>query len=300
MKVTLAQLRAFVAVSREGSFTRAAEKLDTSQPSITAAVKQLERILELKVFDRSTKTLQLTKASKTFLPGVERILDELDATLTEFRSVSDGSQGTVATAVLPSVATNLLPSAVKSFSAAFPNIRISLRDDNSSGVCERVFSGEVDIGIAGLTEKFGGLHFEPLIRDPFGAVVHKTHPLAKEKGPLRWNELAGFPYISFSSDTGIRPILDTLSDVPDNVKEPWVEVSNIATVLSLIKTNQGIAALPKMSVNTIENDVVFRTLLNPPLFRELGLITRKGRTLSPAATNFVEHINIALRPQWER
>ena len=103
MKVTLAQLRAFVAVSREGSFTRAAEKLDTSQPSITAAVKQLERILELKVFDRSTKTLQLTKASKTFLPGVERILDELDATLTEFRSVSDGSQGTVATAVLPKI-----------------------------------------------------------------------------------------------------------------------------------------------------------------------------------------------------
>lgn len=300
MKVTLAQLRAFVTVSRVGSFTRAAEQLEMSQPSVTAAIKQFEDALGLRVFDRTTKTLKLTKASKVFLPGIERILGELDATLADFQSVSDGTQGSIAAAVLPSIATNVLPEAVKSFSAAFPNIRISLRDDNSSGVRERVLSGEVDIGIAGRTENSDGLHFEPLLRDPFGAVVHKTHPLAKGKGPIGWDELAGYPYISFASDTGLRPILDTLTDVPENLRAPWVEVSNIATVLSLLKTNLGIAALPQMSVNTIENDVVFRTLLNPPLFRELGLITRNGRTLAPAAEKFIDHIKSALRPQWER
>ncbi len=300
MKVTLTQLRAFVAVAREGSFTRAAEALEMSQPSVTATIKQLEGLLGLKLFDRSTKVLTLTKASATFLPGIERILSELDATLTDFQSVADGTQGSVAVAVLPSVASFVLPATIKSFSAAFPKTRISLRDDNSSGICERVLRGEVDLGVAGRTDQTVGLHFEPLIRDPFGVVVHKSHPLAHESGPVGWNELAGYPFISFAADTGLRPLLDTLRDIPENITSPWVEVSNIATVLSLLKTNLGIAALPQMAVNTIEKDVVFRTLLDPPLFRELGLITRNGRSLAPAAQHFVTHMKTALRPQWER
>lgn len=301
MKVTIAQLRAFVAVAREGSFTRAAELLDMSQPSVTTAIKQLEAALELRLFDRSTKVLSLTKASAAFLPGIERILNDLDATLADFHATADGSQGSFAVAVLPSVATIVLPATIKSFSAAFPKTRISLRDDNSSGVWERVLSGEVDLGVAGRTDhKSGAVHFEPLLRDPFGAVVHKSHPLAQERGPLVWDDLAGYPFISFAADTGIRPILDTLSDTPENIASPWVEVSNIATVLALLKTNLGIAALPQLTVNPIENDVVFRTLLGPPLFRELGLITRAGRSLSPAAQNFVIHMKEALRPNWER
>ena len=300
MKITLAQLRAFVAVSREGSFTRAAERLGTSQPAVTTAIKQLEEALGLRLFDRSTKLLSLTKASATFLPGIERILIDLDATLADFHAAADGTQGSVAVAVLPSVATVVLPGTVKSFSAAFPNTRISLRDDNSSGVCERVLSGEVDLGVAGRTDHVAGVQFEPLLRDPFGAVVHKTHPLAAETGPLSWDDLAGYPFISFAADTGLRPLLDTLRNTPDNISSPWIEVSNIATVLSLLKTNLGIAALPKMSVNPIEKDVVFRTLLDPPLFRELGLITRQGRSLTPTALNFVEHLKESLRPSWER
>ena len=300
MKITLAQLRAFVAVSREGSFTRAAERLGTSQPAVTTAIKQLEEALGLRLFDRSTKLLSLTKASATFLPGIERILIDLDATLADFHAAADGTQGSVAVAVLPSVATVVLPGTVKSFSAAFPNTRISLRDDNSSGVCERVLSGEVDLGVAGRTDHVAGVQFEPLLRDPFGAVVHKTHPLAAETGPLSWGDLSGYPFISFAADTGLRPLLDTLRNTPDNISSPWIEVSNIATVLSLLKTNLGIAALPKMSVNPIEKDVVFRTLLDPPLFRELGLITRQGRSLTPTALNFVEHLKESLRPSWER
>lgn len=300
MKITLAQLRAFVAVSRERSFTRAAEVLNTSQPSVTTAVKQLEAVLGLKLFDRSTKVLELTKASAAFLPGIERILDDLDATLADFQAAADGAQGSVAVAVLPSVATIVLPGTIKSFSSAYPRTRISLRDDNSTGVCDRVRSGEVDLGVAGRTDQAADLSFEPLLRDPFGAVVHKSHPLAQDQGPLTWDELAGYPFISFAPDTGLRPILDTLIDTPENITSPWIEVSNIATVLSLLKTNLGIAALPKMSVNPIENDVVFRSLLNPPLFRELGLITRRGRSLTPAAENFVAHLRETLRPSWDR
>ncbi|PLS21025.1 LysR family transcriptional regulator [Neptunicoccus cionae] len=300
MKVTISQLRAFIAVSRERSFTRAAEVLKMSQPSVTTAIKQLEEALGLTLFDRTTKTLRLTKPSEKYLPILERILNDLETTLSDLHSAAEGTQGTVSVAVLPSIATNILPNTIKSFSASYPDVRISLRDDNSFGIKERVANGEVDLGVAGKTEPFDGLSFEPLLRDPFGVVVHKAHPLGQDKRPITWAELEGFPYISFAQDTGIRPILDTLETVPANVAVPWIEVSNIGTVLSLLQTNLGIAALPQMSVNAIESDVVFRTLLDPPLFRELGIITRKGRSLAPTAQKFVMHIKDALRPNWQR
>lgn len=298
MKVTLIQLRAFIVVSREGSFTRAAEVLGTSQPSISTAIQQLENALELKLFDRSTKTLRLTKASRSFLPVIERLVNELDVTVADLHSIAEGTAGNVAVAVLPSIATNILPKTIASFSKTFPNIRIALRDDNSSGVQERVRNGEVDLGVAGRIEHSEGLHFEPMIRDPFGVVLHKTHPLALEKGPINWEELSGYPFISFAADTGIRPLLDTLEHVPENIALPWIEVSNIATVLSLLNTNLGIAALPEMAVSSMTSEVIFRTLLNPPLFRELGLITRTDRSLSPAASHFVDHMKKAMLPQW--
>ncbi len=223
---------------------------------------------------------------------------QLDATLSDINSVADGTSGNVAVAVLPSIATNVLPTTIASFSNAFPKIRIALRDDNSWGVQERVRNGEVDLGVAGRTEHTDGLHFERLIRDPFGAVLHKSHPLAMEKGPIEWEELSGYPFISFAADTGIRPHLDTLENVPENIALPWIEVSNIATVLSLLNANLGIAALPEMAVSSMMSEVVFRTLLNPPLFRELCLITRADRSLSPAATHFVQHMKKAMQPQW--
>ncbi|MBF9051961.1 LysR family transcriptional regulator [Roseobacter sp. HKCCD9010] len=299
-QVTLTQLRSFVAVARQGSFTRAAETLGMSQPSVTAAIQQLEQTLGLTLFDRSTKTLRLAAASRSFLPAMERVLNDMDTTLSGVQSIVEGQSGHVAVAVLPSVATRILPETIKGYSKAFPGIRLALRDDNSFGICEKVANGEVDIGVAGRTDQVMGLEFEPIIRDPFGVAMHRSHPMASEQGPVRWQELAAYPFISFASDTGIRPILDSLDPVPENISVPWVEVSNIATVLSLLKANQGISALPQMSVDPRDRDIAFRILIDPPKFRELGLVTRKGRSLPPAAQKFVDYMKAALRPYWER
>lgn len=300
MKITLTQLRAFVTVARSGSFTQAGEILGMSQPSVTSAIKQLEQALEVKLFDRTTKKLGLTPASLPFLPVIERILKDLDATLDDFQSVAAGTQGNVAISVLPSVATNILPNAIATFSQSYPNIRLSLRDDNSFAIMERVRRGEIDLGVAGHTDHDEGLSFKPLLRDPFGLVVRYDHPLARDTGPVTWAEMADFPFISFAADTGIRPLLDTLTDVPDNIQVPWVEVSNIATLIALLQTNLGIAALPQMTVKTMGEEIVFRVLLDPPLFRELGLITRRGQSLSPAASHFAQHLEKAFLPAWER
>lgn len=298
MNITLAQLRAFVAVARERSFTRAAERLSTTQPSVSTAIKQLEMALNLRLFDRTTKELHLTAEARAFLPSIERLNDDLDATLQDLVATAERRRGKVAVAVLPSIATNVLPATISTFSAAYPNIRISLRDDNTTAIWQQVRGGEVELGIAGRLKDDEGLVFESLIRDPFGVVMHPGHQLAAETGPIGWDALAEFRFISFGPDTGIRPLLDTIGPLPENIVSPWVEGSNIATVLALLKANLGIAALPEMAMGSGGDDLVFRTLLDPPLYREIGLVTRENRSLSPAASGFIEHLRAVLKPQW--
>lgn len=298
MNITLAQIRAFIAVARERSFTRAADRLSTTQPSVSAAIKQLEAALNLRLFDRTTKELHLTAEARAFLPTIERLNDDLDAAVQDLIATAERRRGRVSVAVLPSIATNVLPATISTYSAAYPNIRISLRDDNTTAIWQQVRSGEVELGIAGRLKEDDGLDFETLIRDPFGAVMHPDHPLAADTGPINWDELADFPFISFGLDTGIRPLLDTIGSLPDNIVSPWIEGSNIATVLALLKANLGIAALPKMAMGSGGDDLLFRTLLAPPLYREIGLVTREKRSLSPAALGFVEHLRTVLKPQW--
>lgn len=300
MKITLTQLRTFIAVARERSFTRAAERLSSSQPSVSAAIKHLEAELKLRLFDRTTKELHLTAEAKAFLPTIERLSDDLEASLQDLRATAERRRGRVAVAVLPSIATNVLPATISQFSAAYPNIRISLRDDNTAAIWQQVRNGEVDLGIAGRIQAEEGLHFETLIRDPFGAVMHPTHPLAGETGPIRWSELEGYPFVSFGADTGIRPLLDTIDPTPNNISSPWIEGSNIAAVHALLKANLGIAALPEMAMRSDGRDLVFRTLLDPPLYRKIGLVTRANRALSPAAQGFVDNMREVLKPQWLR
>ncbi len=293
-KITLNQLRAFVAVARTRSFTRAAELLLSSQPSVSSAIQQLEAELSLKLFDRTTKELYLTAEGKVSLPIIERLIDDLDTELEDLRATAERRRGSVAIAVVPSVASNIIPQTIAAFSKAHPNIRISLADDNTPGVWDRVRAGEVDFGVAGLFNADEGLKFEVLLRDPFGAVLRSDHPLSKDRGPITWDELRAYPFITMGSNTGIKPLVDMAMSGPSNVASPMIEGSNIATVIALLKEGLGVTALPELSVRSEGSNLVFRELIDPPLGRELGLITRGGRGLSPAAETLLKFLKNTL------
>ncbi|NKB28489.1 MAG: LysR family transcriptional regulator [Rhodobacteraceae bacterium] len=191
MNITLNQLRAFVAVARERSFTRAAEALATSQPSISLLIKQLETALGLKLFDRTTKELHLTAEAANFLPTIERLNEDLDAALQDLLATAERRRGRVSLAVLHSIATNVLPDTVASFAAKYPNIRISVRDDNTKAICQQVRNGEVDLGVAGHVDGDADLMFEPLLPIPN---MNWRRPPDLSPG-LNWQRISSFPSV---------------------------------------------------------------------------------------------------------
>jgi len=284
MNVTLKHLQAFVAVAREGSFTRAARRLALSQPALTIQINQFEEELGVRLFDRTTRRVVLTDNGTEFLPTVERLLDDFETAIADVRDVAQRRRGRVSVAALPSIALKAMPGILHAFREAYPSISVHLHDANASGVQQRVARKEVDFGLSSMWEPDSDLVFERVMDDPFGLVCRADHPLAADTAPVRWHELAGYTFLGLGHDTGIRPLVQRVDDLPGNVRQPEVEVSNIATLEGMLVAGLGISALPRLAVpNHHASDLVYRPLTGPELTREICLITRQGRSLSPAA-----------------
>ena len=291
MNVTLKHLQAFVAVAREGSFTRAAQRLALSQPALTIQINQFEEELGVRLFDRTTRRVMLTDNGADFLPTAQRLIADVESALAEVRDVAARRRGRVGLATLPSIAMKAMPGVVAAFRADYPGVSVHLHDANASGVQRMVRRHEVDFGLASMWEADPDLLFEPVMSDPFGLVCRADHPLAGATGALAWTALDGYDILGLAPDTGIRPLIESVVDLPDSVRRPEVEVSNIATLEGMLDAGLGIAVLPEMAVPRRRNgDFVFRPLCDPPLSRDICLITRRGRSLSPSAQSLRETI----------
>jgi len=281
LNVSLRHLRSFIAVANEGSFNRAAEKLSRTQPAITLAVKQLEEFVGLKLLQRTTRNVSTTAEGENFLPIAERLVREFDSAIYDLRATAEGRSGHVSMAVVPSVATNLLPDIIKTFATEFPGIKLHLDDDSSRGVQHRVESNEVDFGIGSRWNPNKALEFTPLFADKLELICHRNHPLARGTGVVGWDQLNKATFL----DTGVTKALRARQDLG----ESKFDFPNITTLLAMLRSNLGVSVLPSLAIPKTADDLVSRPL-TPTETSEIYLITRKDWTLSPAAEAMIETI----------
>ena len=131
MTPSLAQIRSFVAIAKSGSFTRAARAVHLSQPALTVQIRQLEQALNVKVLDRNTRSVRLTRVGEELVPVLERLLHELDTVVAEARGLAAMRHGIVHVACLPSFAATILPAAIVAFRAHHPGNARSKRANTS-------------------------------------------------------------------------------------------------------------------------------------------------------------------------
>lgn len=287
--VTLKQIRAFLYVAEEGSFTRAAERLFLSQSALTALIQQLEEAVDLPLLERTTRRVMLSNAGHQFHPVAKRLVVDLDAALSDLVSVATMERGTIGIAAAPSVVTLLLPQLVADFSARYPGIRFYIRDDTSAAVQQAVLRREVDIGIASKWNDDPDLVFTPFLVDRFGIVCPLQHPLAKKKEKVAWTDLADYRCVGLSTDTGIRAILREKTELPPSVATPFYEVSSTTGLEALVSAGLGVSVLPALAAQRQPlGDLCFRELHAPVADRVICLVTHRQRTLSHAAASFLE------------
>jgi DNA-binding transcriptional LysR family regulator len=284
-------VRSFMTVAHEGSLTKAAQVLCVSQSALSITIQDCEEDLGLVLFDRTTRRLELTQAGRDFLPLAEGLLRDFDGVLRRMRALGRRERGSVGVAAVPSVMSLLLPEVVASYIDAFPGIDVYLREDNSRGVQQRIVSGDVDFGISSLWVPDGNLEFEPLFSDRYGVVSAPDHQLSEQTDDVPWSVLDSFLVIGFSMDLGMQRQLSDMPGVPERIRNPHYQVSNTATIEMLLRRCGGISVMSALAAQRPPLDQLCLRLLSKPVCdRTVGLLTRRGRAMSPAAAELLRLI----------
>src|SRR5262245_34740632 len=168
--LNLRQLRTFVTVARLSSFTRAAHLLHLSQPALTKQVRQLEETLGVRLFDRNTRTVELTRIGKELAPVVTQLLQEIEAVVVNTKELAAQSRGVIRIASLPSISSTLLPTAIARFKVLYPGISVVLKDVIAQRLVAMVKAEEVDFGIGSLNVADPEVRFSLLLTDRMIAV----------------------------------------------------------------------------------------------------------------------------------
>jgi len=284
MNVGLRQLRAFLAVAKYGSFSRAAEEVAVSQSAVSFAVQQLESELGLRLLDRTTRQVRMTAVGETLAASGARLLGELDALLKELKDTGQQRRGRVVLACVPSVARGLMPGCVEYCTKKWPDISFAIEDIAARDVIARVERGDVEFGISGGDIDASELHIEDLVRDQFVLACRRDDELARSE-TVAWGKLSGRRLVMLNNTSGSRPqILDTLAKAEVQAQIS-LELAQPSSVLAMVEAKLGVAVVPQL-VAPIKSHpaLTTRKLVKPSVSRTIFLLKRRDRSLSPAAS----------------
>jgi DNA-binding transcriptional LysR family regulator len=288
MNVELRQLRAFIVVARFGSFTRAADLLNLSQPALTVQIRQLEQALGVRLFDRNTRTVELTRIGRELLPVLTRLLGEVDQVVTGTREMAAMKYGIVRIAALPSVAATLLPPLIARFRRKYPQIQVAVRDSVVQRINAMVRDEVVDLGIGSDFDPDADLTSVPLFEDEMRAVVPAGHPLAG-KADVTPERLLDEPLILMDTDSSVRRLTDRAFADLGHLVTPAYEVTYMSTAVGLVRAGLGIALLPSTAIELeLEPGLPSLRIAGPRMRRPITLTLKAGRSLPPAAEAFRE------------
>jgi len=286
--IELRHLRYFVAVAEELHFTRAARSLNIAQPPLSQQIRRLETLLGTPLFLRTSRKVVLTPAGEKLLEGARTALAEVSRAIEGAQRAVQGDTQTIRIGFTDSAALSVLPSALRRFTAKYPNVHLDLREGTTSSQIEALERQVIDIALVrGPIRATPPLRVETILREAFVVAVPDDHFLSvRDKISLR--ELAGEPIVLFPRrlapefhDTITRMCHDA-GFVPNVV----FEAAEYQTILSLIAGGQGVSIVPASVQNLARAGVVFRK--TPGKMRAEIAAVYRPESQSAACSEFVD------------
>jgi DNA-binding transcriptional LysR family regulator len=290
LHVTLGQIRAFVTAASTGSFTRAADILHLSQPALTNRIRQFEDELGLRLFDRNTRSVELTPLGRDLLPVFRRVIGEFESAVVNARDSVTRAKGVIRLACLPSCAASLLPNIIRDFEQENPGVTFVVRDVVNNSIAALVRSSDADFGIAVKEEMHSDLEWTRLFTDKLH-VVYASRAPSPEVTASCAELLANQPLILMSRGSSVRERVDEVLASLGIPALATCEVNYMSTAVALVQAGLGITILPATAVELkTQPDVRSHPIDEPGFAREIALVRRKGSALHPSAEAFIEKL----------
>jgi LysR family carnitine catabolism transcriptional activator len=281
------QVEYALAVAEVGSFTRAAESLHVTQPSLSAGIAGLERELGIRLFDRIGRRVALSSAGEAFLEPARQLIRDARNVRASVASVRGLQSGHLDVVALPTLAVDPLVQLIGAFRRLYPGVVVRVFEPESADeVLRLVRSGPAEIGFAELPVPEAGLVVTPLFVQEIVAVwpPGTTLPSGAKRYALR--RLAGVPIVTTPAGTSTRRLIDEAFSAIGVEPTLAVETGQREAILPLVAAGAGTTFLPEAVVRRAEGPFVTRRL-DPPITRKIGIAVRTG-PMSPGAARFVE------------
>ncbi len=286
MEFSSRQLRAFHLVAEHRNFARAAQALFVTPSGLSVLIREFENQLGYRLFDRTTRQVQLTRHGADLLEVTSRHLDALDEAMSRVGRSARGKRQTVSLGTTPLVAANVLPQAMREYRRHRPELRVRLFDADQDTVLRQVQTGKLDLGV-GLFKGVPGVKRVTFFSSSLMLIRSRRHA-ATSGGDLRWTALEGENLIVLSPSSPHQQLVDQQL-AKSRVKYEAGGVANLLdTQIALVEADEGAAIIPSFGLALCSGrNVVASRLVDPVVSLDFHQITQRGRSLPEGADEFV-------------
>ena len=296
LTIDFRHLETFCRVADLKSFSRAADDLFLTQPTISGHILSLEHSLSLRLFDRTGREVRLTKAGEVFLRYASKILSSRKDLLNALSEYSQGIRGELSMGASTTPGEYLLPKLMGHFKKEHPHFTLSLKIADTKEVAQLVLEGDVEYGMIGGKLNHNFLHYEKYEEDEIIVVAPSGHPLTKKK-KADLTDLLKEPWIIREEGSGTQMAVEKgLRKKGMSLKQFNVvmEMGSTSAVKEGVKAGLGLAFISKRAVEEELKQGLFSRIHVEgidPISRQLYIVSHRGRTLSPIGMEFLRFLH---------
>ena len=291
------QLRYFVAVAEEGSFSRAAARVRVAQPSLSQQIRKLEAEVGQPLFDRLPRSVVLTEAGRCLIDYARQILASIGDARRCIDEFKGEIAGRVAVGAISTIAPYVLPELVVTFQNHYPQVTLEIVEDVTAGIRRRIEAGELDVALASTCQQSPTLRRERLGNEPLLALVPEGHELAK-KTEITFDDLKSQRFLLLHEMHCLSQQVHHLLESRRLQPEIALAGSQLSTIANMVAASIGISIVPQMMVKHHATPGCVTLPFAPPLpERELNFLYNPLRFQSKAAAEFRREATAALSSQ---
>lgn len=293
--MNLSHLRYFVELARTQHYTRAAEHLFITQPSLSHAIGQLEEELGVTLFEKKGRNTELTSCGRQFLAFAQDTLDTLDRGVESMHRIARG-EGLIRLGFLRILGIDFIPELVAGYLAANPgqDVRFTFDTGGTQALLDRLAAQQLDLVFSSRPAPELGLTAQVVGRQDLVVIVPQGHPLA-EKGEVDLRDTLGYPYIYFAPQSGLRTVVDRLFQSVGGRPKVAYEVEEDQVIAGLVARNFGIAVVPRMEVLS-HLKVAVLEIRSPAWERNFYMICNEQLYVPPVVRQFCDYVTRQVGP----
>ncbi|WP_183075899.1 LysR family transcriptional regulator [Salmonella enterica] len=291
----LSQLRFFLAVATELNFSRAAKRLNMTQPPLSRQIQLLEHQLGVELFDRTTRSVVLTAAGRRFFIEAQDLLQRAHVAMLNAQKMSQGNIGSVNISFVASAVYAFLPMVVASGKERYPHIDISLKEMTTGEQFEALRLRQSDIGLVRAPSALTGVSSEILVSEPFVLAVPRQHELAT-LSDITIAHLDKQPFIMYALSAW-QPFYELLTGMfrSNNIQPDYVQyIGSTLTILSLVNAGMGMAFVPESAARILFDNIVYRHITLPAGIESLLYLAWRDDNDNPAFKVMLELIKFSM------